>query len=350
MSSVAAKNIPPTLQLSPSHVGSSEDVHATLTNLVASITSGEVDEGSTLFENGIQSLRVGELRQKIEEAFGVGRTMQQLVDAESIKSLAADLHEAISTASPSSKSKRPFPHVNYESVNNIITEILKPKTGFQMPEHLDQLPYALYYILRKGLFTYLRIQYRDGLWNFVLNPPKELNLDLEVVVPGPSVNFHQTDFNAHFTVREIIRDSERGYYNLMHRNGIAHLEHHFGVMLFCSNLTSSFSKELAVNEPYEMRCRVIRVQGPLVDAQIAFHNSKGEQCFVVVWSLLLVINAGKKQMFDFELGRVTDAVETAEQEGSKLQPAHHKRADWSWISMWLAVFVAMFSIWWQYFH
>ena len=44
-------------------------------------------------------------------------------------------------------------------------------------------------------------------------------------MPGPIVRFSQTDFNRHFTVREIVRDSERGMYNLVHVTGLAHLEH-----------------------------------------------------------------------------------------------------------------------------
>lgn len=63
-----------------------------------------------------------------------------------------------------------------------------------------------------------------------------MDLSRTVVVPGPFVRFSQTDFNRHFTVREIVRDSERGMYNLVHRTGLAHLEHHFAVMFFASDL------------------------------------------------------------------------------------------------------------------
>jgi len=78
-----------------------------------------------------------------------------------------------------------------------------------------------------------------------------------------------------------------------------------------------FTKELPVNQPYEMRCRVSAVQGPLVSAEIAFHDALGERCFVVVWKLLLVTDAKNRQMFDFELGRVTDAVVPEKEEASQ---------------------------------
>ena len=99
-------------------------------------------------------------------------------------------------------------------------------------------------------------------------------------MPGPVVRFSQTDFNRHFTVREIVRDSERGMYNLVHVTGLAHLEHHFAVMFFASDVKATFTKEIVEGERYEMRVRVAGVRGPLADIEVAFHNAEGDACIV----------------------------------------------------------------------
>merc|ERR1711871_1886942 len=104
------------------------------------------------------------------------------------------------------------------------------------------------YMIRRGFLKYLLIQYHDGLFRFLLNTPTVIDLDRTVIVPGPSVHFGQTDYNRHFTVREIIRDSERGFYNLIHASGLAHLEPYFRVMFFASRLEARFDAELLEGE------------------------------------------------------------------------------------------------------
>ena len=121
-------------------------------------------------------------------------------------------------------------------------------------------------------------------------------------MPGPVVRFSQTDFNRHFTVREIVRDSERGMYNLVHVTGLAHLEHHFAVMFFASDVKATFTKEIVEGERYEMRVRVAGVRGPLADIEVSFHNAEGDQCFQVTWSLMLVRDVAKRLLYDFEVG------------------------------------------------
>jgi acyl-CoA thioesterase FadM len=164
---------------------------------------------------------------------------------------------------------------------------------------------------RRGLFHYLRIQWRDGLFRFLLDAPTAVDLERVVVVPGPRVAFAQTDYNRHFTVREIVRDSERGFYNLVHASGLAHLEHYFRVMFFASRLEARFDAELLEGEAYEMRCRVAEITGPLVDVEVAFHSLRGGRddkdaaAFRVVWRLMLVVDPRRKRMYDFERGEVT---------------------------------------------
>ena len=101
---------------------------------------------------------------------------------------------------------------------------------------------------RRGFVRYFMIQWGDGLLHFLFNPPTVVDLSRTVVVPGPYVRFSQTDFNRHFTVREIVRDSERGMYNLVHVTGLAHLEHHFAVMFFASDIKATFTKEIVEGE------------------------------------------------------------------------------------------------------
>jgi len=62
--------------------------------------------------------------------------------------------------------------------------------------------------------------------------------------------------------------------------------------------------ELLQGEPYEMRVSVASITGPLLDVDVAFLNAQGERCFLVTWRLMLVVDAPKKLMFDFERGGV----------------------------------------------
>ncbi|KAJ1445041.1 hypothetical protein M885DRAFT_336551 [Pelagophyceae sp. CCMP2097] len=159
-------------------------------------------------------------------------------------------------------------------------------------------------MIRRGFVRYTRMQYRDGLHHFLLSPPRFIDLELVVRVPGTEVLFEQTDYNRHFTVREIVRDSERGFYNLVHQTGLAHLEHYFRVMFFASRINAKFDRELLQGEAYEMRVRVGTIAGPLIDIEVEFVNALGERCFLVTWRLMLVTDATKKQMYDFERGGV----------------------------------------------
>mgnify|MGYP003308185340 CR=1 FL=1 len=163
-----------------------------------------------------------------------------------------------------------FAHVDREALQRIVDARL---AGAEAPQAarslLAEAARGVVYMARRGLFHYLRIQWRDGLFRFLLDAPTAVDLERVVVVPGPRVAFAQTDYNRHFTVREIVRDSERGFYNLVHASGLAHLEHYFRVMFFASRLEARFDAELLEGEAYEMRCRVAEITGPLVDVEVA---------------------------------------------------------------------------------
>ena len=204
-----------------------------------------------------------------------------------------------------------FAHVDREALQRIVDARL---AGAEAPQAarslLAEAARGVVYMARRGLFHYLRIQWRDGLFRFLLDAPTAVDLERVVVVPGPRVAFAQTDYNRHFTVREIVRDSERGFYNLVHASGLAHLEHYFRVMFFASRLEARFDAELLEGEAYEMRCRVAEITGPLVDVEVAFHSLRGGRddkdaaAFRVVWRLMLVVDPRRKRMYDFERGEL----------------------------------------------
>ena len=207
-----------------------------------------------------------------------------------------------------------FAHVDREALQRIVDARL---AGAEAPQAarslLAEAARGVVYMARRGLFHYLRIQWRDGLFRFLLDAPTAVDLERVVVVPGPRVAFAQTDYNRHFTVREIVRDSERGFYNLVHASGLAHLEHYFRVMFFASRLEARFDAELLEGEAYEMRCRVAELTGPLVDVEVAFHSLRGGRdddaaAFRVVWRLTLVVDPRRKRMYDFERGELTGGV------------------------------------------
>ena len=224
-----------------------------------------------------------------------------------------------------------FAHVDREALQRIVDARL---AGAEAPQAarslLAEAARGVVYMARRGLFHYLRIQWRDGLFRFLLDAPTAVDLERVVVVPGPRVAFAQTDYNRHFTVREIVRDSERGFYNLVHASGLAHLEHYFRVMFFASRLEARFDAELLEGEAYEMRCRVAEITGPLVDVEVAFHSLRGGRddkdaaAFRVVWRLMLVVDPRRKRMYDFERGELTGGA------AAVAPPAVARRASRGW--------------------
>ena len=224
------------------------------------------------------------------------------------------LVEAVRAAATAAPAAGRFAHVDREALQRIVDARL---AGAEAPQAarslLAEAARGVVYMTRRGLFHYLRIQWRDGLFRFLLDAPTAVDLERVVVVPGPRVAFAQTDYNRHFTVREIVRDSERGFYNLVHASGLAHLEHYFRVMFFASRLEARFDAELLEGEAYEMRCRVAEITGPLVDVEVAFHSLRGGRdddaaAFRVVWRLMLVVDPRRKRMYDFERGELTGGV------------------------------------------
>ena len=68
-----------------------------------------------------------------------------------------------------------------------------------------------------------------------------------VLFGGFQVTIKRTDLNRHFTVREIIKASEDGFNRLLHKTGIAHVEHFFGRMFYASAIKAKFVKEMPIH-------------------------------------------------------------------------------------------------------
>lgn len=280
--------------------------------LAGQLTGGSVDPSKSLFENGLYSLRGVELIGRLNAAHDISLDSHEVAALETFEELATFVQKAIGAGKNDDKNgderRGRFGHVNVAALNRIArARYHGTTTGHRSTSTtplIREAYRALVYMLRRGFLTYLAIQYRDGLVHFMMNPPKVVDLDIEVIVPGLTVAFHQTDYNRHFTVREIVRDSERGFYNLVHASGLAHLEHYYRVMFFASRLEARFDLELLEGEKYEMRVTVAHITGPLVDVAVAFHKMTDSQprAFVVTWRLMLVIDAQSKRMYDFERG------------------------------------------------
>jgi len=300
----------------------SAEIQEKVLRMSESVVGGTIDPTKSLFENGLSSLRGIELLGKINDVFGVSLGPRAVTTRSTFEDLYTSLELAVKTQSEAMRSMAKgdarFAHVDKSALKKIVEARLNGddahNVGWKSHERysdcvvfLREVGRALLYMMRRGFVRYLCIQYHDGLLHFLLNPPASIDLDLEVIVPGSVVAFHQTDYNRHFTVREIVRDSERGFYNLIHASGLAHLEHYFRVMFFASRLEARFDVELLEGEPYEMRAHITAITGPLLDIQVDFFKKPRrkqdvQRTFAVTWRLMLVTDAERKQMYDFQHG------------------------------------------------
>ena len=275
------------------------DLRCRVLALGAEIVGAPVDPAKPLFDNGLHSLRAVEFAGALRHAFRVALDASTLVDAD-FDDVVAAVRGARTTVGPATA----FAHVDRDALQRIVDARLRGKTHASR-SLLAEAARGLVYMARRGLLRYLLVQRRDGLFRFLRTAPPAVDLERVVVVPGPAVTFGQTDYNRHFTVREIVRDSERGFYNLVHASGLAHLEHYYGAMFFASRLEAKFDAELLAGEAYEMRCRVARITGPLVDVSVAFHSHDcAAAAFAVTWRLMLVVDPRRARMYDFERGGV----------------------------------------------
>ena len=171
--------------------------------------------------------------------------MAHLAGEDTFTAITSVLQIEIDAQGMAGSKRQRFAHVDNVALQRIVDARL---VGAEAPvtsntgrrrSALAEAARGVIYMLRRGFLKYLRIQYRDGLFHFLINTPTSVDLDRTVIVPGSRVHFEQTDYNRHFTVREIVHDSERGFYNLVHASGLAHLEHYYRVMFFASRLEAT---------------------------------------------------------------------------------------------------------------
>lgn len=292
-------------------------LHEELLQIGSEIVGGTLDPTRSLFENGLHSLRAVELIGEVKTKYGISLSSRHMATVRSFQQLTDVVQSQLQNSNVQIRRQtlpfrqRRFLHVNYAALERIVStwytkldaEAVGPRRCGRLLGAADEAIRAASYMLRRGLFRYIHIQYKDGLINFFVRPPTSVDLTAIAIVSGPRVAFAQTDYNRHFTVREIIKDSERGFYNLLHLTGLAHLEHYYRVMFFASRLEGRFDHELLEGQRYYIRSQIVKISGPLVDIDVAFyHSAAAIQAFVVNWRLMLVIDTGDKRMYDFELG------------------------------------------------
>mmetsp|Transcript_18855 Transcript_18855/g.28446 ORF Transcript_18855/g.28446 Transcript_18855/m.28446 type:complete len:635 (+) Transcript_18855:3-1907(+) len=291
---------------------SESDILKVLVDVGSEIVGNRLDPDKNLFENGLHSLRIVEFVTQLKSTYGIQLSPRDFVSVSTFADLTHIIQQQYNQNRPAingaTRSNDKFDRIDFGALERIFATFHTNSEAENVGERASptgnsDIFRVFTYMLRRGFFRYMRIQYNDGLFEFFLRPPLRLNLYAIVIVSGPRVTFSQTDYNRHFTVREIIKDSERGFYNLLHRTGLAYLEHYYRVMFFASRLDAKFDLELLEGQRYYMRSHISNINGPLVDVDVAFHNGKtGMRAFVVKWRLMLVVDAESKRMYDFEIG------------------------------------------------
>jgi len=301
-------------------------LHNELLQIAAEVVGGTVDPARSLFENGLHSLRAVELIGKVKLKYRISLTSRHVAVISSFRELTDAVQSQLRNSDVSwvctpDSSQRRFIHVNYAALERIVcawstkssAEGVGARRSARLSGVIDEAIRATAYMLRRGFLRYARIQYKDGLVDFLMRPPVSMDLAAVAIMSGTRVAFSQTDYNRHFTVREIIRDSERGFYNLLHLTGLAHLEHYYRVMFFASKVKGRFDHELLEGQRYYIRAQVVNIGGPLLDIDVAFHDAETSVlAFAISWRLMLVVSTGAKRMYDFELGSaiISDMHET----------------------------------------
>jgi acyl-CoA thioesterase FadM len=157
----------------------------------------------------------------------------------------------------------PYPNVDYHNLNELVRLRLAGKTIGSTP-YFFLAKYFAYNWFKKA-FQFFRI----GGHRFVLNPPKEMNLGVEVMMRR-RVEFRDIDMNQHYTVEMIVARSVDGVEQLMAMSGLSHVELYYKRNIFAAKIQSTFHKELAYNDNYTIRTKITKVTGSLMDIRVAF--------------------------------------------------------------------------------
>ena len=275
-----------------------EAVRAVVRSVVLDLTDQEVDFDKTTFDNGMHSLNAVELLSRVNDTLGTGVTTKLLVADKPMASFAEAVaaHATTYEAPPlngDGKNAVPFPNVDYATLNELVRRRLAGKTVGQTP-YFFLAKYFAYNWFKKA-FQFFRI----GGHAFVLNPPRAVDLGVEVSMDR-RVEFRDIDMNQHYTVEMIVARSVDGVEQLMARSGLSHVELYYKRNLFAAKIQSTFHKELALGDRYFIKTKITKVTGSLMDIRVAFLDENEVLCFEILWTILIVLDSTERVLLDWE--------------------------------------------------
>ena len=274
-----------------------EAVRSVVRATVLDLTDQEVDFDKTTFDNGMHSLNAVELLSRVNGALGTGVTTKLLTADAPMSAFA----EAVAThattyeapAGDGDSGAKPFPNVDYDTLNELIRRRLAGKTVGETP-YFFLAKYFAYNWFKKA-FQFFRI----GGPAFVMNPPRAVDLGVEVSMDG-RVEFRDIDMNQHYTVEMIVARSVDGVEQLMARSGLSHVELYYKRNLFAAKIQSTFHKELALGDRYFIKTKITKVVGSLMDIRVAFLDANETLCFEILWTILIVLDSTERVLLDWE--------------------------------------------------
>eukprot|EP00038_Savillea_parva_P019988 m.30066 g.30066 ORF g.30066 m.30066 type:complete len:1308 (+) comp4662_c0_seq1:287-4210(+) len=291
-----------------------EMVEKVIASAARAIMSKDMDASKSLVDNGMHSLDQMALLTRVNEALQVNLSVKDWGDQDDPLSARMEaVSHALATASDNFD---PFANIDRKGPQEIINEQVRVRSwseyisnpqGPKRPGYWLRAANLVLYSLRVGPLGRARAATRNGLWQFLSNPPLEMKFDEEVTTDTKEVTIKRTDLNRHFTVREIIKASEDGFNSLLHKTGIAHLEHFFGRMFYSSAIKAKFVKEMPIHSFSRTHAKIIGVRGPLIDVSVQFFEvhedgSQGELTAEVLWTLLMVVSIEDKLVYNWEVG------------------------------------------------
>jgi len=265
-------------------------------DVISDLTDTEVDFEKTAFENGMHSLNAVELLSRINNMLGTVITTKLIAPdakmSEFVKAVSD--HVTADEANKEGTSKLPFPNVDYEGLNKLFHRRLAGKKVGQIPRL-----FAFAYIARLFFKQVARL-FRSGMFKFFLFPPKQVGDLSAELVQKRRVKFKDLDLNQHFTVAQIIDRSVDGVEQIMSNSGLVHVEMYYGRNLFAAKINATFHKELGFYQPYEIRSKITKIRGSLIDIRIAFVDANEHLCFEVLWTVLIVLDSKESTLLDWE--------------------------------------------------
>jgi acyl-coenzyme A synthetase/AMP-(fatty) acid ligase/acyl-CoA thioesterase FadM len=273
-----------------------ESVRDVVRKVVEDLTELEPDFSKSAFDNGMHSLAAVELLSRVNASLGTGVTTKLVVaDAPMSEFVEKVADHAVTYSAPKTDDPdaKPFPNVDYEGLNEVVRRRLAGRSVGQTPYWFLARYFA--YNWFKKAFQFFRI----GGHRFVLDPPREIDLGVEVSM-NRRVEFRDIDMNQHYTVEMIVARSVDGVEQLMARAGLSHVELYYKRNIFAAKIQSTFHKELALGDAYKIRTKITKVVGSLMDIRVAFLDERETLCFEILWTILIVLDSTERILLDWE--------------------------------------------------